>query len=404
MAKKTKKRKKWRKWWHAVVRNIASFVLHPFIVLKYHAKIDKFKEQGDRQYLIISNHQTAFDQFMLGSSFRGAIYYLASEDIFSKGFISKLLKFLVAPIPIKKSTTDVSAVMNCIRVAREGGTIAIFPEGNRTFSGETGYIKEAIPALAKALKLPLVIYRIEGGYGVQPRWSDVTRGGKIHCYVKEVIEPERLSELSNEELYQVICDGLYVNEGCDSGLFPSKRSAEYIERAMYYCNDCGISEFESHGDTVECKRCGKKIKYLDNKRLVGVGFDFPYSYVVDWYRAQSDYVLSCELDKDKMICSDEAKFFEVIPYKHKKIIDKSATISLYPDKYVIGELVLPFSDISSVGVLGRNKLDIYVDKTIYQIKSHKRFCALKYMNIYYKWQAEQEKASSVDGKKAFLGM
>ena len=44
--------------------------------------------------------------------------------------------------------------MNCIRVAREGGTIAMAPEGNRTFGGSTGYMNNAIVPLAKKLGLP----------------------------------------------------------------------------------------------------------------------------------------------------------------------------------------------------------------------------------------------------------
>ena len=101
--------------------------------------------------MILFNHQTALDQFIVGSAFKGPIYYVATEDIFSMGFVSDLLRFAVNPIPIKKQTTDVGAVMNCIRVAKEGGTICIAPEGNRTYSGKTEYINPAIVPLAKKL-------------------------------------------------------------------------------------------------------------------------------------------------------------------------------------------------------------------------------------------------------------
>ena len=40
------------------------------------------------------------------------------------GFVSKLLRYFIAPIPIKKSTHDTSAIMNCLRVVKEGGSIA----------------------------------------------------------------------------------------------------------------------------------------------------------------------------------------------------------------------------------------------------------------------------------------
>ena len=49
------------------------------------------------------------------------------------------------------------------------------------------------------------------------------------------------------------------------------------------------------------------------------------------------------------------------------------------------ELQLSFDEISAIAVLGRNKLNIYVNDKIYQIKSHKRFNAVKYMNLYYRY-------------------
>ncbi|MBO5786212.1 MAG: 1-acyl-sn-glycerol-3-phosphate acyltransferase, partial [Clostridia bacterium] len=170
---KKQKKEKWIKLRHKVVTASLRPLLRPYIVWKYGIECVKFKEQGDRKYLILLNHQTPFDQFFVALSFKKPIYYMATEDIFSKGFISKVITYLVAPIPIKKQTSDVAAVLNCLRVAREGGTICIAPEGNRTYSGRTEYINPTIASLAKRLKLPIALYRIEGGYGVQPRWSDV---------------------------------------------------------------------------------------------------------------------------------------------------------------------------------------------------------------------------------------
>ena len=48
-------------------------------------------------------------------AFKGPVYYLASEDLFNKGWVSVLLKWAVNPIPIKKQTTDPRAVRNCLK-------------------------------------------------------------------------------------------------------------------------------------------------------------------------------------------------------------------------------------------------------------------------------------------------
>lgn len=168
-------KKNWIKFRHRIVRNIAYAILAPYSKIKYGINVEHFREQEDRPYLVLYNHQTSFDQFFVGIGFSGPIYYVASEDIFSNGMVSSLVKYLVAPIPIKKQTVDFKAIKTCFKVAKEGGTIAIAPEGNRTYSGRTEYMSPTIASLARKLGMPIALYRIEGGYGVQPRWSDKVR-------------------------------------------------------------------------------------------------------------------------------------------------------------------------------------------------------------------------------------
>ena len=395
------------KYRHRIVRNIAYAVMYPYTRLKYNIKVERFEEQGDRPYLILMNHQTVFDQFFVGMGFRGPVYYVASEDLFSNGWISTLLRWLVAPIPIKKQTSDVSAVKTCIRVAKEGGTIAIAPEGNRTYSGRTGYMNPAIASLAKMIKLPIALYRIEGGYGVHPRWSDVVRRGKMRAYVSRVIEPEEYAAMSKTELFSLIESGLAVDEGTADGVFESDHRAEYLERAMYVCPWCGLSEFESHGNEIECLRCHRKINYGADKRLTGVGFDFPFEFVAGWYDYQEDFVRALDLDKhlSEPMYRDSARLSEVILYKRKQPLREEASISLYGDRIVIDEgdedaLTLPFSELEALSVLGRNKLNIYHGEKLYQLKGGKRFNALKYVNIYYR----HKNISKGDENGKFLGL
>lgn len=400
-------RNKWMKPRHVFITDAARAVLSPYAKWKYNIKVDKFREQKKRPYLILLNHQTPFDQFFIGMSFRGPVYYLATEDIFSMGFVSKLLKWAVAPIPIKKQTTDVSAVMNCIRVSREGGTICIAPEGNRTYSGRTEYMNPAIVPLARKLGLPIALYRIEGGYGAEPRWSDVVRKGKMHAYVSKVIQPEEYKDISDEDLFGIIEKELYVDECVADMKFFHKKRAEYLERAIYVCPYCGLSEFESSGDTVECKKCGRKMTYETTKEIKGIGFEFPFRFVSEWYDYQKDFVNSLDTNAyvEKPLYRDRADISEVIVYSHKESFRNDAEIALYGDRIVVdegkeNEIIWTFSEVTAVSVLGRNKLNVYHDKRVYQFKGSKRFNALKYVNIYYRHKNISK--GDIDGK--FLGL
>ena len=405
MKQTKKKNKKWMKFRHKVVHLILRHPVHLICKIKYGIKISKYPDK--RPCLILYNHQTAFDQFFVGLAFKQPVYYLASEDLFSNGFVSSLIKYLVEPIPIKKQTTDIKAILNCIRVAKEGGSIAIAPEGNRTYSGETVYMSPTIAPLARKLGLPIMLYRIEGGYGIQPRWSDVTRRGKMRSFVSRVIEPEEYKDMTDDELFAIIRDGLYQNEAVADATFVHKKSAEYIERAIYTCPDCGLTVLESHGDIVECKKCGKKVRYLPTKELEGVNCDFPYHFLLDWYRAQCELVNSLDLSKyyDSPIYENHAEVREVIPNEKKLPIAPWARVTLFGDRIELsvkedGDMTFPLGECSAVTVLGKNKLNIYHGGKIYQLKGDKRFCALKYVNIYHRYK-NIEKGDEND---KFLGL
>ncbi|MBO5928860.1 MAG: 1-acyl-sn-glycerol-3-phosphate acyltransferase [Clostridia bacterium] len=401
-----RKSKQWIFPRHAVVRNLLYLPLLCYTKLAYHIKIEKFCDEQKRPYLILFNHQTAFDQFFVSLSFKQHVYYVASEDLFSNGWVSRLITWLVAPIPFRKSTSDITAVKNCLRIAKEGGSIGMAPEGNRTYSGTTEHIKPSVAALAKALGLPIAIYRIEGGFGVHPRWSDTLRRGKMRSYVSRVIEPEEYASMSKEELFAIIKQELYVDERKDTSNFYHKCTAEYLERVLYYCPFCGLSIFDSKNDTVTCRRCLRTVQYLPNKTLKGVGFDFPYTTLKDWYDAQCQFVINVDtsLYGDSPLYSDAICFQESIYCKNKVKIDKNATLTLYADRIVVETAketyTFSFTELSAATVLGKNKLNLYKDNRVFQCKGKKQFNAVKYLNFYYRTLNVEEEGNN--GR--FLGL
>ena len=403
-----KKREAWIKPRHKVVTALIRPIVALIAALRYHVKIDRFTEQGSRNWLILSNHQTDFDQFFVSLAFKNPVYYVALEDLFSNGFISRVISWLVAPIPFMKASADARSVMTCFRVAREGGNIAIFPEGNRTYSGRTCYINPSIASLAKKLGLPIAIFRIEGGYGVKPRWAVKGRRGRMRAYVRRVIEPEEYKSLSKEELYELLCRELWVDEAADTGLYPCRTSAEALERVLYICPDCGPSEFASHGDILRCKHCGRQYRYLANKQLKAVDGETPFRYVADWYDYQESYVRVMDLSPyvAMPLYRETADLSEVIVYDRKHLLKSQAPIGLFADRLEIGSgqdmTVLAYDDIKAMACIGGHKLNIFYKDRIYQLKGDRSFNALKYCHIYY--HAKYNKDGHTDGTFQFLGL
>ena len=403
-----KKKRKWLKFRHRVVRQVGVMFLWPWAKCLLGADVKPFREQGGRNWLVLANHQTPYDQFFIGMSFRTPVYYLASEDIFEKKWVSAVIRWGVEPIPIVKNTTDLKAVRNCIQVAREGGTIAIFPEGNRTYSGKTEYMNPAIAKMAKMLKLPIALYRIEGGYGMQPRWGDGRRRGKLSASVSRIIEPEEYADLSDGELLAEIRNELAVNDCRDTGnRYRSGKRAQYLERAAYVCPWCGLAVFRSRGNRIRCESCGREVEYGEDLRLKGAGCEFPFEWYTEWYDWQNAFVRKLDIGAytETPAFRDEVDLYRVILGRGRNLLREKAAFALYGDRITVGgdgaePLLLSFREITAATALGKNKLNLYLGETVYQVKGGPRFNALKYVNFYYRYRILAGDAK--DGE--FLGL
>lgn len=404
----SKAKKPWVKRRHQVIQNLVALGLAPYTRWKYHIDAIPFRDSQKRPILIVMNHQTGFDQFFASLVYRRTLYYIASEDLFSLGWISRVLTWLVAPIPIKKQTSDLRAVRTAVQVAKEGGSICLAPEGNRTFDGKMCYINPAILGLIRLLKLPVACLRIEGGFGIQPRWSDVVRKGKMRAYNSMLIEPEEYRRLSDEELMNLLLEGIGVDETKIEDTYHSPYLAEYMERSIYVCPDCGLSVFESHDDIMECKKCGRKIQYLPDKTLQDAdGRDFPFRMLADWYAYQKDFIHRLDLTPyyETPVYEDRANVSEVILYDRKQTLARDAQLKLYGNRIEVESkdfaVCWHFDDTDTVTVLGKNKINVYIGGKVYQLKSDARFNALKYVNLFYHYK-NIVKGDTSDGE--FLGL
>lgn len=399
-----KMKNKWIKPRHKVFRKILYPLVGLYVKAKTGIKIEKFKGKDKGPYLVVYNHQTGYDQFIFPLSFSFPLYQVASDDIFSMGILSKIINYIAKPIPIKKNVSDITAVKTCIKVAKEGGSIALSPEGNRTYSGQTGHFNPAIVGLIKLLNLPVLIYRIEGGYNALPRWADKPRKGKVRAYVKNVIPQEQVASLSKEQLLQLLTQELHNNDYDLTENYTGKRKAEYLERVAYVCPKCGLSQFISHKNTITCQDCGLEVEYLDNKQLKCTNDEFSFKNYLEWYNYQNNFINNFDLFSQKdAYYREQCNLFKVIACKKKISLYKNCTIALYGDKIevVSGDqsLIMPFEKVTGVSVLGRNKLNVYYEGSVYQVKSNKHFNAVKYLNFYHRYNNQTKENGS-----EFLGL
>lgn len=400
------KKKKWMRKRHQVVLWLLRFVFRPLAFFIWGFRYKKLPDLKN-PHLIFCNHQTVWDQFLLGMMCSNKTYFVMTDDVFSVRFVGKLLQFLLNPIPFKKASTDFTILRTCRQVVSEGGSIAIFPEGNRTYSGKTEYIKPSTIKMMKFLKIPVAIAHIEGGYGIFPRWADKRRKGRFNGVVYKVYQYDEYKDIPDDELYNLICNDLMVNDTTSNQTYKSKRSAEYLERVIYNCPTCGFTHFVSKKDILTCKTCNMTLKYNEKLEFVGVNKKAPFKNVNEWYTYQQEELFKMNLldyDTDKVIFEEKVEFREIIPRKRRIVFDKEATLKMYSNRIEIlylGKLdTYMFDEISSSGVFGRNKMNFFIGNRVFQFLYDERFNAMKFVNLYYKYKIEK----GGDTNDKFLGL
>ena len=376
------KKKKWckvrHKFWFTIMRPIFSFLFWK----KYGYKAENYKLDRKQNYLIICNHSCSLDPFMLGKSFFRPIYFVASDDLLKNGFISKIMKHTVAPIPIRKGTMDISSIRNCISIAKEGGTIGIFPEGNRTYSGEISYLGINLVKFIRKLDLPLIIYHIDGGYGLDPRWGKKSRRGKgSRGYVQRLLSKEELCSLKDEELLKIINTNL-SQEISPSLRFKSKEKAEYLERVLFVCPKChALETLVSEKNAIKCKCCSLEATYEEDLSFSSNEPSFKFKKVSEWMNYQKEYLKDLAIEENKVLLGDEKVTLISCLEGKEKEVELVGKLQMNSKSFIIKgekEIQFFFKDIKQVENQGKHKLLFYIGKDYYEFKGGERFSSYKY--------------------------
>ena len=349
---------------------------------KYGYKAENYKLDRKQNYLIICNHSCSLDPFMLGKSFFRPIYFVASDDLLKNGLISKIMKHTVAPIPIRKGTMDISSIRNCISIAKEGGTIGIFPEGNRTYSGEISYLGINLVKFIRKLDLPLIIYHIDGGYGLDPRWGKKSRRGKgSRGYVQRVLSKEELCSLKDEELLKIINTNL-SQEISPSLRFKSKEKAEYLERVLFVCPKChALETLVSEKNAIRCKCCSLEATYEEDLSFSSNEPSFKFKKVSEWMNYQKEYLKDLAIEENKVLLGDEKVTLISCLEGKEKEVELVGKLQMNSKSFIIKgekEIQFFFKDIKQVENQGKHKLLFYIGKDYYEFKGGERFSSYKY--------------------------
>jgi 1-acyl-sn-glycerol-3-phosphate acyltransferase len=257
------------------------FALYAWVKLGYKTKIHKLQKAQGR--LIVCNHQSVYDGYLINMAFNRPVYIMAGDYLFNRGKKSDRMNYFFAPIPKVKAGADPASMLTTMRVLREGSVVGIFPEASRTYDGRFGKIPESMGRFIKALKVPVTIFNLRGGYGADPRWCRTQRRGRFVGLVKRTLEPEQIAKMSEEQIVQTLETELHTDETSTRYRYRSRVRAEYLERLLYMCPKCAAaSTLYSKGKYVMCRACGLRAEYTEQLRFCFENFDTDIQNVADW--------------------------------------------------------------------------------------------------------------------------
>lgn len=378
-----------KKFRHKAVNKLVRGILNPILRKKFNVKVEKSELKAP--FLVLSNHVTDYDAFFIANSFKDHVYFVMSDHISSIPFVGKLIKFLVSPIPITKSTVDVTTVKHIMEVVKTGGAVGIFPEGNKSFSGDMSEMKKSIVKLIKKLCIPLVIYNIEGGYLSSPRWSKEKRKSQVDGKIKKIVMPEEYKDMSDDDLFELIKTNIRVNayetQEKNQREYKGENLAKNIESFMYICPHCkSMSTLHGEANVVKCNNCDYHAEYTTTGYLEGGEFS-RLDHYDKWVKEYIKTLDFSNYSNNDIITSDTdfQIFMKKDKYKNKKL--GIYDLVLYKDRLELiskdnDMITLPLTVISGYGIEGMNGLQLSTkDGRVFRTKNEKPVSALKYTNL-----------------------
>jgi 1-acyl-sn-glycerol-3-phosphate acyltransferase len=175
------------------------------------------KIQKGRSYVIISNHQSLYDIFLIYGWLGIDIKWIMKKELAKIpgiGFGSKK----VGHIFLDRSNARVAleSLNEAKRKLVNGTSVVIFPEGTRSENGHLGVFKKGAFKLALDLGLPLLPITILGTKDILPTGTINLRPGKATMIVHEPIEIHQHHEGSLKDLSVLARD--IIASACENAM------------------------------------------------------------------------------------------------------------------------------------------------------------------------------------------
>ncbi|MGD9605478.1 MAG: VTT domain-containing protein [Bacilli bacterium] len=240
---------------------IIVYYLKLFFFPRFRVRIDKSAIKNiKRPVVVVFNHPSKFDfiwafvplhPWMVNSV--TAYYYFCNYDL---GW----LLHQIGAFPKMLFQPDLKSMRNILKVKRNQGNLGLAPEGRLSAYGTLEDITSATGKLLKNLDMDVIYAQISGSYFTFPKWSNVSRRGKVEIKYSLMFSKEELLAMTVEEIDQKLYNTMdydeYAWQAVNHVPYYSKKFAEGLEHILYICPICHHEySYTASKSDLECQHC-----------------------------------------------------------------------------------------------------------------------------------------------------
>ena len=170
---------------------VLKFLFTPLFKFYFRYKYSGKENLGEGAGIIVGNHQSYLDAFMLNNAFTykelSNNYYIAT----ALHFKSKTMKYLAGNgniILVDTNRNLKNTLQAASKVLKSGKKLIIFPEGARTRDGQLQEFKKTFAILAQELNVPIYPFVLKGAYEAFPYNKKFPKRHDISVQFLEKIE------------------------------------------------------------------------------------------------------------------------------------------------------------------------------------------------------------------------
>lgn len=189
---------------------VAYFIFRLLVLGKIKFRMKRKVDKIEHPSIVLCNHGAFIDFAYAGSLIKKeSPNFIVARLYFYKKILGNLMRKFGC-FPKSMFATDTESAMNCMRVIKSGGVLAMMPEARLSTVGKFEDIQDSTFSFLKKMGVTVYTIKISGDYLAKPKWGKgIRRGSLVEAELDILFTPEKLSEMDVSQIKEKTVNALY---------------------------------------------------------------------------------------------------------------------------------------------------------------------------------------------------